>query len=313
MRGLIALTGASGFIGRAVTDSLLEAGWGLRLLLRNPTRRLTSGPVEVFPGALEDERRLADFVAGADAVVHCAGAIKARDREAFMAVNAQGTASLAKAASEATVPPRLLLVSSLAARQPGLSDYAASKRAGEAALGEAGSKLRRAILRPPAVYGPGDRATLPLFQQLSRGVLIAPGRADARFSLLYLADLAAAVRHLLEQPAWSGVPLELDDAVPGGYGWADLAKAAAVARGQPVRRFLLPRAALWLPTLANEALAGLTGRAPMLTRGKLRELYHQDWVAQPSQAPEISEWRPDVTFVEGFRRTVEWYKHEGWI
>ncbi len=313
MAGLIALTGASGFIGQSLTRTFIESGWPVRALLRRPHAGVAGLGAELVEGALDNAGALERLVDGAQVVVHCAGAIKARNRAEFMAVNAAGTAAVAKAAAGVASPPAMILLSSLAAREPGLSDYAASKRAGETALAEAGSALRKAIVRPPAVYGPGDRSTLPLIHQLSRGWLIAPGRPDARFSLLYVEDLAASLLHILNQADWSGTPLELDDGTPGGYGWKDLAAAAERATGRRIRHFTVPRQALWLPALANEAVSGAMGRAPLVTRGKLRELYHGDWVARRVEAPEIAGWRADVTFVDGFRRAVQWYKREGWL
>ncbi|HUF56246.1 MAG TPA: NAD-dependent epimerase/dehydratase family protein, partial [Thermohalobaculum sp.] len=166
---LAALTGGTGFLGRYIALALDRAGWRLRLLVRSePVHPQTAHlEPEIVLGDLLDDRALRRLCRGADAVIHAAGLIRARDRAAFFAVNEGGSARLAAAAAEAAPGAPLIVVSSLAAREPGLSDYAASKRAGEEAV------LRAAagpvtVLRPPVLYGPWDRETLALFRAAAR-------------------------------------------------------------------------------------------------------------------------------------------------
>ena len=219
--GLVALTGATGFIGRRLIPALQGGGFRVRALVRRDDPRLAGCQVEQCLGALEDPTSLAAFTAGADAVVHAAGLVLAAHPGQFHEVNVAGTRRLAETAAAAAVP-RFLMISSLAAREPGLSPYAASKHAAEAALRELGSALDLAIVRPPAVYGPGDRATLPLFRQLARGFLLAPAAERARFSLIYVDDLAFLICGLLRSDTLPQEPIEPDDGQPGGYGWGDL-------------------------------------------------------------------------------------------
>src|SRR5262249_45654100 len=186
----VAVTGATGLIGRHVVEHLGRAGWRVRVL----TRRLPKFPdiaVEAVIGALDDARALSRLVDGADAIVHVAGLVKARSRAEFFAANATGTGNLATAARGGGRRPRFVLLSSLAAREPQLSDYAASKRAGETELARCGDGLSWSILRPPAVYGPGDREILAFFQALWRGIALLPTPRDGLLSLIHAADLAA--------------------------------------------------------------------------------------------------------------------------
>ena len=115
---------------------------------------------------MESLRRLVD---GADAVVHCAGVVRGADQADFERVNVDGVARLVRSAAEQHPKPRFLLVSSLAAREPGLSQYAASKRKGEAALASESDGMPWAVIRPPAVYGPGDREILAAFPMDGEG------------------------------------------------------------------------------------------------------------------------------------------------
>ena len=313
---VVAITGATGFIGRTVALHLLDKGYKVVALARRPDRALEQAGATLVQGALEDRDSLNRLVAQARTVVHCAGAIKASSEAAFHEINAAGTARLAAAAHSTPQSElgrrRFLLISSLAAREPGLSAYARSKRQGEDGLAQEDG-LERCVLRPPAVYGPGDRATLALFRQMARGWLMTPRVPDGRFSLLYVQDLAAAVEHLLRQSSWGSSLLELDDGRQGGYDWPALAAIASRHLGRPVRVLAVPFGMLWLPAELHRWLARAVGYAPVLTPGKLRELYHPDWVARGGFSQLLADWHAEVDFEAGFPRTLSWYLDQGWI
>lgn len=327
MTAAVAVTGATGFIGGRIVERLLQDGWGVRALVRGAADALEArrapearGATTVV-GSLEDENSLIRLITGACAVVHCAGAVRAPRRDAFDAVNVRGTARLVAAAAAGEPAPRFVLISSLAAREPHLSAYAASKKAGEDALCAGATGAGWCIIRPPAVYGPGDRMTLALFRQIARGFVCAPAGDGHRFSLLYVDDLAAAVSALLAGPSsgspwghsWAGERLELDDGRPGGYSWAEIADIAAGVLGRPVRRVPVGKPVLWAPAAVGSAWARATGRVPMLTLGKLRELFHRNWVAKRRPTALLRGWAPHVRFDEGFARTFAWYEARGML
>ena len=310
---IVALTGASGFIGGALTRSLSERGVPVRALVRDPDTIERTDGLEIVQGSLEDPDSLRLLVDGADVVIHCAGAIKARGAKEFQAINAEGTRRLAAAAAQAKSRPRVMLVSSLAAREPSLSPYAASKHAAEGVMADQGPDLEYCVVRPPAVYGPGDRSTLGLFRQLVRGYAIVPWRVQGRFSLIYIDDLVAAIERLIAAPRWNGCIIEPDDGRPEGYSWTDLAEIASGYLGRPVRCLAVPFQAVWLPVAVNEAVSSVLGRSPMLTKAKLRELFHPDWVCKLSRPRMLGEWRPRTRFKEGFEHTLLWYKRQDWL
>jgi nucleoside-diphosphate-sugar epimerase len=311
----VAITGATGFVGSVVVRRMAALDYKPRLLLRRSAPELEALASEVVRGDLRDHGALSALAEEADVIIHIGGLVAAARREEFHAVNAEATAALV-AAARASGTSRFLLLSSLAAREPTLSPYAASKRAAERALQEGAGDLTYAILRPPGVYGPGDRATLPIFQQLASGVVAVPGKRGARFSLIHVEDLARAIAALVqhpEAPAWDGVPLPLDDGEAEGYGWEDLARIAGEGLGRSIRVLRIPPHLL-APIGFGGSLWGRLSRRPvMLSSGKLRELSWPDWVAraQPEQLPP--EGRPRVKFAEGFTSTLEWYEKQGWL
>jgi nucleoside-diphosphate-sugar epimerase len=313
-RPVAALTGASGFLGRRLACLLDRDGWRVRVLVRRPLdMSLWEGPEpEQVPGHLADEAALAQLVAGAGMTIHCAGAISARTRDGYFAANADGAARMAEAVAAAGPAGRLVLVSSLAAREPQLSDYAASKRAGEDAVLARLASGRIAVVRPPAIYGPGDRATLDIFKLAERSpilpVLAAPA---ARLALVHVEDAATEILRLAKTPPPQPV-VTLGGARPSGYGWREIMAAAAEAVGRSPR--FVP-VAPWALTGAGHALglmAQAFGHIPMLSPGKVREMLHPDWSVTPRElAPGPQAAHFDLS--AGFSDTVAWYRKRAWL
>ncbi len=305
--GLVALTGGSGFVGSHLIDQLLAEGFAVRALWRSgqPAERPR---LEWVRGSLESDAALAELVRGCDAVVHAAAAIRGRRREQFNATNVTGTRRLADAVARHAPRARLVAVSTLAARSPELSWYAASKAAGEAELLAATETW--SILRPPAVYGPRDPALAPLWRGLARGWLPRIGPPDARFSLLHVADLCEAVVRLLRRAEPVGGLLPLHDGRAGGYSWRDVAEIGAALRGAPVRIVPLPRSLLAAVTALNLRTAALRGARPMLTPGKLRELVHPDWVCDNSRLAAALGWMPARSLETSLPGLPGWEKHQ---
>ncbi len=155
---IVAVTGATGFVGRAVVDRSAGSGLSLRALTRRaqPSR----AGITWIAGALDKPDSLATLVEGADAVLHIAGVVNAPDRAGFVAGNIDGTRAIVEAAKAAGIK-RFVHVSSLSAREPALSTYGWSKRQAEAIVTDSG--LDWTIVRPSGIYGPGDMEMRDMF------------------------------------------------------------------------------------------------------------------------------------------------------
>lgn len=308
-KGSVALTGATGFIGGAIAERLTGSGWRVKALVRSApkAKKLNRLGVELVPGDLEDTEALRSLLAGVQAVVHCAGTVRGIDSEDFSRVNVAGTERIASLAANRNTPPLFVSLSSLAAREPQLSYYAASKREGEVVLNPFAGAMSLTILRPPAVYGPGDREMLPLLLlMMRRGIAPVLGSAEARFSMLYVDDLASAIEQSLIAGNGGRGVFELHDGRVGGYTWSAVVELAARERGKPVRRIAFPRGLLHGLGVVSHHWSRLTGTAPMLTPGKVRELTHADWVCDNAEVSRALDWLPQVEFAEGLRRTLAW-------
>ncbi len=302
---IVAVTGATGFLGRHLVRRLADDGWTVRVLTRRDALCPEWRNIEpqIVIGDVRDLAALQRLCAGADLLVHAAGLIKAADRAAFDAVNVDGVALAARAARDADAS--MVLVSSLAAREPALSDYAASKRAGEGAAQAAlGEKL--VIVRPPAIYGPGDKETLTLFAAAQSAPFLPVFGAAARLCVIHVEDAAAQIAALCAAPR-AGV-FALCDGQREGYGWTQIMTAASQAAGRKPRLIAVPH---WTIRLAAHMCAFLTGGRAIFGPGKARELLHPNWSVAGEAV--LSEPPPRYGLTEGFAQTMEWYRGNGWL
>ena len=301
----IVITGATGFIGSMLAKRLSSTGWHIRTLVRSTSlgKRPKDIKTEWVTGDLEDMDSLKRLVSGADAIVHCAGAVRGASQEDFDRINVNGVARLVQIAAEQNPKPRFLLLSSLAAREPQLSFYAASKRNGEKALASLSGDMFWGVFRPSAVYGPGDREMLPLFQWMFRGIAPVIGSDKNRVSLLYVEDLAGAIISWLHNSKHSKQFYELHDGHQRGYSWQEIIEVAERLNGKAIFRANIPVSFVKLTASVNLMAAKVFGGSPMLTPGKVRELIHPNWVADNDELTSETGWVPRVLLEEGLRQT----------
>jgi nucleoside-diphosphate-sugar epimerase len=307
-RGLAAVTGATGFLGQHVVRALADAGWRVRILARRePASPFWSGVTpEVVRGDLFDPTALAGFCEGADIVAHVAGLIAGKERDLHR-VNVEGSRNLATAAQAASA--HLLQISSLAAREPQISPYAASKRAGEE-VARAVLRERLTVIRPPAVYGPGDRETLRLFKLAAKSPVLPVLDPAARTALIHVEDAARQIAALAESRA--PVTVSLSDGRPDGYGWREIMQMAAEAFERRPRLVRIPPASLYAMALIGEFANNWRQGRVVLTFAKVNELTHLDWGVRPNERADSAP-TPKYDLLSGFRQTIGWYRSQGWL
>ena len=302
-RHLLAITGGTGFVGGHVLRIAGARQIGARALTRRPQ---TGAPgLAWVPGALDDPAALAQLCEGAGAVIHIAGVISAADRAGFAAGNIAGTEAMIAAARDAGIR-RFIHVSSLAAREPGLSDYGWSKAEAEAAVRASG--LDWTIVRPPAVYGPGDREMLELFRLAAKGfVTLPPG---GRLSLIEASDLARLLLDLVDAPGSIGCSYEPDDGRERGWDHREFALVLGEAVGRRVRTLSVPAPLLRLAARGDGLIRGPRAK---LTPDRVRYFCHPDWVVTADAMPPPSIWRPEIDTRAGLKATAQSYREAGWL
>lgn len=304
----LAITGGTGFVGRAVLERALAQGPRPQAL----TRRMggaefahgTAQPLWI-EGTLADPDGLRRLCEGADAVIHIAGAVNLPTRAEFAAVNIAGTQNVVDAARAGGVR-RFIHVSSLAAREPGLSDYGWSKAEAEEVVQASG--LDWTIIRPPAVYGPGDTEIFELFRAARWHVVPMP--PPGRSSIIHVHDLARLLLDLSPVEIASQRIFEPDDGCAGGWSHRELAQAIGRAVGKRV----------WAPNVPGRLLAGaarldqmLRGKRAKLTLDRARYMAHPDWVSDPARVVPGDVWQAEIGGELGLAKTAAWYRANGWL
>ena len=300
----IAMTGATGFVGAETLNQALESGYSVSALTRRaqpPRARL-----KWVPGSLDDAAALDTLVRDVDAVIHIAGVVNAPDRDSFEVGNARGTMAVVDAMRKRGVR-RLVHVSSLAAREPGLSDYGWSKELAERHVKASG--LDWTIVRPPAIYGPGDQEMLELFRMAKRGVMLLP--PGGRLSVIEVSDLARLLLTLTGETDMSlAQTYEVDDGTPQGWDHQDFGQAIGHALGRTVRTMATPA---WLLGAGARMDRFFRGKGAKLTPDRVRYFCHPDWVAAMGQHPPRALWSPEVATEDGLKATVQAYRVKGWL
>jgi len=299
----LAITGGTGFVGSRLIDAALAAGHEVRALTRRD--QLPREGLSWIAGSLEDRDALRQLVTGTDAVIHVAGVISAPDAAGFEAGNVGGTLAMLAAATAGGVH-RFVHVSSLAAREPKLSLYGASKAKAETLVERSG--LDWAIVRPPAIYGPGDRETLELFKMARLGLVFLPPKG--RVSLIHVDDLARLLLALAEPGAPAGLIIEADDGRPGGWSHKEFAQALGLAVGRRNVSLSTPRLLMRLGAAIDRLVRG--GRAK-LTPDRAAYFCHADWVVSSGHYPPPALWHPRIETHQGLADTATWYRAQGWL
>lgn len=316
----VAITGATGFIGRHLTAHLASRGVLVHAIQRPGSRQTAPEGATVVRAALDAESLRPAF-GQVDAVVHLAGLTSSTRQRDLFDVNVEGTRAVARAARVVDVP--LIHVSSLAAAGPAapsaprvetdaprpVTPYGWSKLEGERVLA-AESGLRWTILRPGGVYGPGDRAMLPLFAFARWGVLPLVGRATAAYTFVYVDDLVRAIVAALDAPAKQDT-LFVGHAQPVAS--RALLEDIRLVLGRGAVIVPIPMILTRLAALGGDLGGALLGRPLTINSSRYVELVSEGFVCRVDRLREQLGIVAEVGLRTGLTRTVEWYRKQGWL
>ena len=297
------LTGATGFVGGRLGEFLAQRGHRVTAAIRG-----TSNPARVPPGCgiarvdFLNPESIAPHLEGVDVIHHVAGAVKARSQEEFDLANAASTAALVRAAGIACPDAFFILTSSQAAAGPcgtgPVTAYGRSKLLAERAVT---GFPNHTVIRPPAVFGPGDDATRNLFKWAKRGFFASPG-VEGAFCAIYVDDLADLMTRVMDHPETRGRILQ--PSYPERITWKAFHSALQRASGSSILHMKVPRALVHFAGAMSEAMAAVTGACPMVTRDKARELTAGEWVLKQDEVAALMGWQPRVALVDALRLSL---------
>ena len=321
------VTGATGFIGSHMVESLLADGHAVRCLVRKTSslRWLPEHRVRLHVANLETGEGLEAALSGVDVIFHLAGATKALRPRDYQAANVTATEHLLRSAGlSAPQLKRFVFLSSQAAAGPAegthvrdesqacnpLTYYGASKLAAEQ-LFSAHPEVPYVILRSVSVYGPRDRDVLEILKPFQRGIAPVIGQADKRLTFVHVSDLVQALRLAADHPAAIGQTYFVTDGRQ--YDWPAVKAICERVMGRRARSVRIPLAVVWAAALAAGVWARLTGTPSIINLTRFREFRAANWSCSSGKLQRELGFRPQVDLETGFRQTVAWAREHRWL
>ncbi len=326
IRGTVLITGASGFIGGRLRAALVDAGADVVALRRKGSPAPGKGRSEVVDYADRDGlRRLVEKERPAF-VFHVAGATKGVTYDDFQKANVTPTRNLIEALRDAFPEVRRFVhFSSLTSYGPAPRDaplredsprrpiefYGQSKLEAEEAIEAIGRAVPWTILRPSAVYGPGDVDFFELFKSVERGVNAYFGNRDRQFSAVHVDDLVRVTLDAVEREATIGKGYFVCDGKPTT--WGEFQEHIVRASGRRVLTLNLPGFLVDIAAMGGEILTRIDKKPRLFNKQKATMGAQEAWTCRHDALREDAGYVPQVELADGIARTLAWYRAERWL
>ncbi len=308
----IALTGATGFVGSHLLDELVSRGYHVNALARRPQQPREN--VNWILGDLDNQNALNELILETDCLINVAGLIKAKSRSDFLHANTESVNKLVHTVNNSGKSYHFIQISTLAAREATISDYAQSKNFAEQALKkETGKNVTWTIIRPPAVYGPGDTETLKIFKSLKWRIALIPAEQQARVSWIHVTDLARAISTAINNEDCFSQTYEIDDGSEQGYSHTEFYNVVSDLLSVNPAKITIPKIILKIIGHSNDIIGRIFGYIPMLSSQKVNEICHTDWVVNKSFKLKDKGWTAQYDLRKGLKQTLDWYKNNKYI
>ena len=327
----ILITGASGFIGSFIVEEALQRGFETWAAVRRSSSReyLQDERIHFIELNLSSKEQLVEQLREHqfDYVVHAAGVTKCLDKRDFHRINTEGTKNLVLALQELQMPlKRFVFVSSLSIfgaikeQQPydeiretdtprPNTAYGRSKLEAEQFL--ATTTLPYIILRPTGVYGPREKDYFIMAKSIKQHSDFAVGYKRQDITFVYVSDVVQAVFLALEKGQTGRKYFLSDGQVYQSTTFSDLIHEEL---GRPWWiRITAPVWVLRVVTFFGEYVGRMTGKVTALNNDKYNILKQRNWRCDIEPAIRELGYHPEVDLKEGVRRSIQWYKENGWL
>lgn len=323
----VLLTGANGFVGSHIADALLREGYEVSAMVRTTSNLqwLERKPVELVYGSLDDPASLRRCLEGVDAVIHNAGVVATSHSSLYYLHNTEGTRNLLDAVADvATDISRFVYVSSQAAGGPTktrilrresdtpapITAYGHSKLLAEKQVFAYGNKFPVTVIRPPAIYGPRDKAWLPLFALISSGWLPLIGRYR-ELTLTHAQDLANQILLQLEH---KNAVNEIFHCAPyDPVTFEDLGDTISMILSAAPRIVTIPDWIIRHVYPLVHPMIRMVGVKPPFQIDKLPDVLAHRWTISGEKAADQLGYKGRLPLEAGIGQTAEWYRWKEWL
>ena len=329
----ILITGASGFIGSFIVEEALKKGFDTWAAVRKSSSKeyLKDERINFIELNLSSKAQLIEQLRGHDFdyVVHAAGVTKCLNKQDFHRINTEGTKNIIDAILELQMPlKRFVFVSSLSVfgaikeqqpydeiretdiPQPN-TEYGRSKLAAEKYLESLGSRVPYIILRPTGVYGPREKDYFMMAKSIKQHSDFAVGYKRQDITFVYVSDVVQAIFLALDKGENGRKYFLSDSEVYQSTTFSDLIHEEL---GRPWWiRITAPVWVLRIITFCGEYIGKMTGKVTALNNDKFNILRQRNWRCDIQPAIDELGYKPTVKLAEGVRRSIKWYKEQGWL
>ncbi len=323
----VGLTGATGFVGSHLAEYLVRHHHQITCLVRETSNLqwISHLPFRKVVGNIHNLNSLSNFVRNQEVIIHAAGLTIARKEEEYIHSNAAGTESLLQAIQKANPQlKRFVLISSLAAAGPSrrgqaltedqplrpLTAYGRSKVKAEEIATQFFNRIPITIIRPPAVYGPRDKALLIYFKLVKKRIKPIIGNEN-KVSVVGVQNLAAGIIAATFHPNAVGQRYFIAD--DGDFTWSQLADLIAAALQK--RPFTIKIPAWMVRLLANlsTVYSAVSKKPAILNREKILEMEQPFWLVSNRKAKKEIQYFPLLSTERAIKETADWYIKNGWL
>lgn len=305
-RKIIAVTGATGFIGKNLVFHAINRGYTVKALTRNANIVSNNENLHYIVGDMQNYEDLNNLTEKADVIIHLAGTITSHNHNDFRLNNVIGTQNLINNICDRK-NMRFIHMSSLAAREKNISDYGLSKFESEKAV--ISSNTQWTIIRPPAVYGRYDREILELFKWAKWRIM--PSPIEGKASFLNVNDLCTFLINIIDRHDTFKRLFNFDSGLDHRINYDQLASLLSDVFGHRVIRVRLSENFMTAASFVERKLRRANSH---LTMDRVRYYNHPDWIVSPDKLPpEDLLANFNTSFHSGLSDLYQWYKSENWL